>query len=101
MERLTQIKTRNEILDLKKNNTLTITLTKEQARLIGFAIGTEIETNDKYIKELAKDLERADLRKEKEYIIRDTILFTADNSRKLKDMWENLKKFYEIALIKK
>ena len=86
MEKLTQIKTRNEILDLQKNDTLTITLTREQARLIGFAIGTEIDTNDKCVKELAKDLERADLQKEKKDIIKDPISFTRGNSRNLEDM---------------
>lgn len=98
MEKLKQIKTRKEILDLQKNDTLTITLTKEQARLIGFAIGTEIDTNDKCIKEFAKDLERADLTKEQEYIIKDTISFTADNNIKLEDMRENLKKFYGVLV---
>ena len=98
MKKLTQIKTRNEILDLQKNDTLTITLTKEQARLIGFAIGTEIDTNDKCVKELARDLESADLTKEQKDIIKDTISFTADNSSKLEDMRDNLKKFYGVLI---
>lgn len=94
MKKLSEIKTRQQILDLQAKKEITITITKEQARLIGFAIGTEIDTNDKCIKEFAKDLERTDLTKEQKNIIQDTISFTIDNNIKLEKIKENLKKFY-------
>lgn len=88
-------KTRAEILELQKQDTYTITLTKEQARLIGFALGTEIENNEKVMKELQADLKNGKYEtEEQKKIINDTIKFMLDNSFKLIDLREDLKCFY-------
>lgn len=94
MEKLENIRTKNEILELQKNDKLTISLTKEQARVIGFAIGTEINENEKCIKELQKDLKNKEITSEQRKIINDTILFLYEQFKILYNMRENLKKFY-------
>ena len=48
--------------------------------------------------ELFKDPVITNFSQEQKDIIKDTISFTADNSRKLEDMRENLKKFYGILI---
>lgn len=88
-------RTRAEILELQKQDTYTITLTKEQARLIGFALSTEIENNEKVIKELQADLKNGKYEtEEQKKLINDTINFMLDNSFKLIDLREDLKCFY-------
>ena len=49
MKKLEKIKTKNEILELQKNEEITITITKRQALLIGFALGTEKKDIEKLI----------------------------------------------------
>lgn len=88
-------RTRAEILELQKQDTYTITLTKEQARLIGFALSTEIENNEKVIKEFQADLKNGKYEtEEQKKLINDTINFMLDNSFKLIDLREDLKCFY-------
>ena len=88
-------RTRAEILELQKQDTYTITLTKEQARLIGFALGTEIENNEKVMKELQADLKNGKYEtEEQKKLINDTIKFMLDSSFKLIDLREDLKCFY-------
>lgn len=88
-------RTRAEILELQKQDTYTITLTKEQARLIGFSLSTEIENNEKVIKELQADLKNGKYEtEEQKKLINDTIKIMLDNSFKLIDLREDLKCFY-------
>lgn len=88
-------RTRAEILELQKQDTYTITLTKEQARLIGFALSTEIENNERVIKEFQVDLKNGKYEtEEQKKLINDTINFMLDNSFKLIDLREDLKCFY-------
>ena len=88
-------RTRAEILELQKQDTYTITLTTEQARLIGFALSTEIENNERVIKELQADLKNGKYEtEEQKKLINDTIKIMLDNSFKLIDLREDLKCFY-------
>ena len=93
MERLKNIRTRQAILDLQKNDTLTITLTKQQARIIGFSIGTEIDGYDKCITSLQKDLENITNENDKK-LIEESIIGMYETTKELEEMRENLKKFY-------
>lgn len=88
-------RTKAEILELQKQETYTITLTKEQARLIGFALGTEIETNERVIKDFQADLKNGKFEtEEQKKLVNDTIKFMLDSSLKLMDLREDLKCFY-------
>ena len=93
MKKLSEIKTRQQILDLQKNDTLTITLTKRQARIIGFAIGTEIDGYDKCITSLQKDLENITNENDKK-LIEESIIGMYETTKELVEIQENLKKFY-------
>lgn len=93
MKKLSEIKTRQQILDLQKNDTLTITLTKKQARIIGFAIGTEIDSYDKCITSLQKDLENITNESDRK-LIGESIIGMYETTKELVEIQENLKKFY-------
>ena len=97
MERLKNIKTRQQILDLQKQDNLTITITKEQARLIGFAIGTDIENYDKCITSLQKNLENITNDNDKK-LIEESIASMFKTTKELVEIRENLKKFYGLLV---
>lgn len=57
MKKLNQITTKNQILELQKQETITLELTKKECELIGFSIGSEIDNFTKAIKGFKEDLE--------------------------------------------
>lgn len=86
------MKTRAEILEIQKKDTYILTLTKEQARIIGFALTTEIEKYDECIK------------KNQDYLrtvgnegidhIKNANEFLLDNRAELIKLRDELKYFY-------
>ena len=96
MEKLEKINTKNEILELQKQEKLTITITKKQATLIGFALNTEREGIEKLVKDLCEDLEKKDLTQEQKTMIKEIISNSYEDFKELTNMFENLKKYYGI-----
>ena len=94
MEKLEKINTKNEILELQKKENITITITKRQATLIGFALNTEREGIEKLVKGLCEDLEKKDLTQEQKKCMEDIIGNSYKDYRDLTNMFENLKKYY-------
>lgn len=99
MENLKKIQTKNEIIELQKNETITITITKRQALLIGFALGTEKNGVEKLIKDLQeKNIKGND--EEQQKMLDEILMNSYENYKELTDMQENLKKFYGVLDLK-
>lgn len=99
MKKLEKIKTKNEILELQKNEEITITITKRQALLIGFALGTEKNGVEKLIKDLQeKNIKGND--EEQQKMLDEILMNSYENYKELTDMQENLKKFYGVLDLK-
>lgn len=99
MKKLEKIRTKNEILELQKNEEITITITKRQALLIGFALGTE----KKGVEKLIKDLQEKNItseNKEQQKMLDEILMNSYKDYKELTDMQENLKKFYGVLDLK-
>lgn len=95
MKELEKIKTKSEILELQEKENITITINKHQARIIGFALDTEIRENDKLITFMQEELaKKEELTQEKEKILNETIINCYNTTRELETMKNNLKKYY-------
>lgn len=99
MKKLEKIKTKNEILELQKNEEITITITKKQALLIGFALGTEKNGVEKLIKDLQeKNITSND--EEQQKMLDEILKNSFEEYEELANMQENLKKFYGVLDLK-
>lgn len=99
MKKLEKIKTKNEILELQKNEEITITITKKQALLIGFALGTEKNGVEKLIKDLQeKNITSND--EEQQKMLDEILKNSFEEYEELTNMQENLKKFYGVLDLK-
>ena len=99
MKKLEKIKTKNEILELQKNDEITITITKKQAFLIGFALGTEKNGVEKLIKDLQeKNITSND--EEQQKMLDEILKNSFEEYEELANMQENLKKFYGVLDLK-
>ena len=99
MKKLEKIKTKNEILELQKNDEITITITKKQALLIGFALGTEKNGVEKLIKDLQeKNITSND--EEQQKMLDEILKNSFEEYEELANMQENLKKFYGVLDLK-
>jgi hypothetical protein len=99
MKKLEKIRTKNEILELQKNEEITITITKRQAILIGFALGTE----KKGVEKLIKDIQEKNItseNKEQQKMLDEILMNSYKDYKELTDMQENLKKFYGVLDLK-
>lgn len=99
MKKLEKIRTKNEILELQKNEEITITITKRQALLIGFALGTE----KKGVEKLIKDIQEKNItseNKEQQKMLDEILINSYKDYKELTDMQENLKKFYGVLDLK-
>ena len=95
MEKLEKINTKNEILELQEKENITITINKHQARIIGFALDTEIRENEKLITFMQEKLaKKEELTQEQEKILNETMINCYNNTRELETMKNNLKKYY-------
>lgn len=95
MKKLEKIKTKNEILELQKNEEITITITKRQAILIGFALGTEKNGVEKLIKDIQEKNITSE-NKEQQKMLDKILINSYEDFKELTDMQENLKKFYGV-----
>ena len=99
MKKLEKIKTKNEILELQKNEEITITITKRQALLIGFALGTEKNGVEKLIKDIQeKNITSGN--EEQQKMLDEILMNSYKDYKELTDMQENLKKFYGVLDLK-
>ena len=99
MKKLEKIRTKNEILELQKNEEITITITKRQALLIGFALGTE----KKGVEKLIKDIQEKNItseNKEQQKMLDEILMNSYKDYKELTDMQENLKKYYGVLDLK-
>lgn len=99
MKKLEKIKTKNEILELQKNEEITITITKKQALLIGFALGTEKNGVEKLIKDL-QEKNITSNNEEQQKMLDEILKNSFEEYEELANMQENLKKFYGVLDLK-
>lgn len=99
MKKLEKIKTKNEILELQKNEEITITITKKQALLIGFALGTEKNGVEKLIKDLQEKNITSE-NEEQQKMLDEILMNSYEEYKELANMQENLKKFYGVLDLK-
>ena len=99
MKKLEKIKTKNEILELQKNDEITITITKKQALLIGFALGTEKNGVEKLIKDL-QEKNITSNNEEQQKMLDEILKNSFEEYEELANMQENLKKFYGVLDLK-
>lgn len=100
MKKLNQVITKNQILELQKQETITLELTKKECELIGFSIGSEIDNFTKAINGFKEDLKNDKIVKTESDIklIEDTINSMQETINELYNMRENLKKFYGLLI---